>query len=152
MGRDVFLIDLEGRHVMTGIETGQMESPEGIWLRSSACNYVKFTLDGVTYRAVEDPDDGYRSYCRDLVIDESECRYKLPDVEVVCKHRGGYETPEPYSFHHECDILDFYDAVNGKIFLSIGTDDIGDWYPMCVMNYTPENLSCNEETEKEETK
>ena len=47
------LYDLEGEHLLSGVEV----------LSSEGYGYgVVFTLDGVSYEVLEDPDDGYRSH------------------------------------------------------------------------------------------
>lgn len=42
------------------------------------------------------------------------------------------------------DILVFHDVMNGKEILAIGTGNFDDYYPYCVLEYTPENMFCNE--------
>jgi hypothetical protein len=37
----------------------------------------------------------------------------------------------------------FTDVVTGKVVLEVGTDNTEDYYPYCVMNWSPENLACN---------
>ena len=121
------LKDLVGTHLMTGIETGTVKG-DG-WRSENDCNYVKFRLDGVTYMAVEDPEDGYRSCCRDLEIVNEECKTKLPDI---------------YSWGTEKnDILEFYDTTNKQMFMAVGTGNTNDYYPYFVFEYMPEVLHCN---------
>lgn len=123
---------LVGEHIMTGIELGQINrKPFGDIEVIVGC--AKFTLDGVTYIAIENPDDGYRSWIEALETTDEPCKYKLPDTRVVC-------TIDPCSTSR---ILNFIDAVNGETFLRIGTAYYDDWYPYCVFDYTPENLHYN---------
>lgn len=130
------LRELVGRHVLTGVETGITKVHR--WRDNyEDCFHVKFTLDGITYLAVEDPDDGYRSYMEDLVVVEEPCKIRLPDIEVVCHMMEDYE-------YERNDVLVFVDALNGKTILELGTANWSDYYPYCVMDYTPENMSCNE--------
>lgn len=129
------LEELTGSHILKGIETGEI-TREDRWGELN-CNYIKFTLDETTYMAIEDPDDGYRSYMEELQTTEEPCRIKVPDIQVVCHMREDeYEA---------CDVLEFIDAMNGKKILAVGTANIDDYYPYCVMEYTPENMYCNEE-------
>ena len=127
---------LAGKHVLSGIETGQVER-ETWGYRTELHGYVKFTLDGVTYMAEEDPDDGYRSYMKDLVIVEEPCKIRIPEVPVICRMESGGNCKK-------ANVLTFIDAENGKDILAIGTDYSDEWYPCCVMRYMPENMSCNE--------
>lgn len=126
------LRDLVGIHTMTGIETGTVKR-ENWWSGNDNCNYVKFKLDGTTYMAVEDPDDGYRSCCRELEIVDGECRMSLPNILVECKMRDKV---------HD-DILEFYDISNNQMFMAVGTGDTTDYYPYFMFEYTPEVLCCN---------
>lgn len=101
---------------------------------------VIFTLDGVNYAAVEDPSDGYRSYLESLEVTSKEPDFKFPPQRVNVTHcarkeNGGYS--------EDCDIWIISDAVNGKPVLEVGTDNHDDYYPMCVMHWTPENMDVN---------
>lgn len=124
---------LVGRHVLTGVDRGSIE----IFGERSDC--VSFTLDGVTYTAVEDPDDGYRSYLMDdLDISKKECINTFPPVAVVCR------MVEKDKYWEECSVLVFEDARTHKRVLAIGTACTDDYYPYCVMEYCPENFYYNE--------
>jgi hypothetical protein len=52
------LKDFVGKHILSGIEFSTMIRKD-YWGEDESVNYIKFTLDGITYLAVEDPDDGY---------------------------------------------------------------------------------------------
>lgn len=135
------LMDLVGIHIMTGIETGTVKR-ENWWSKEEdICNYVKFKLDGITYMAVEDPDDGYRSCCRELEVVDEECRTKLPDILVECKMRD--DVRDDIWGTEENDILEFYDTNNKQMFMAVGTGNTNDYYPYFVFEYMPEELSCN---------
>lgn len=125
------LKSLVGKHVLSGIERG-VKNVNDYW--NTECEYIRFCLDGVTYDAVEDPDDGYRSWLRELEVVKDVPKIKLPDCPVICEMSDKYET----------DILIIRDAISKKRVLSIGTDYRDDWYPVCVFNYNPENLWCNQ--------
>lgn len=119
------LKDLQGKHLFQGIEL------------DSSANFIKFTLDGVTYRLDKDGADGWRSYCGELYTVDIPCYTKLPDIEVICKHlTGGAGYPH-------CNILEFIDANNGKTVLMVGTNNTQNYYPFCVFEYTPENFAIN---------
>ena len=108
------LSDLEGEHLISGLE---ILSSEG----EHPYRYgVVFTLDGVSYEALEDPEDGYRS-----------CRGALTEAEQ----------PPRFSFPPQPVLM--VDPVTGKAVLSIGTGDVGDWYP-----YFPEHFSCNNQVQE----
>lgn len=129
------LKDLVGTHTFSGIETGTREIRKyGLY---EYCGYIKFILDGVTYIALENPSDGYRSYMEELEVVEESCKTKLPDISVYCKYRSMAEGK------CEADLLDFYDEANNERFLTIGTESTDDYYPYCVLRYKPERLAIN---------
>ena len=130
------LNDLVGKHILSGVEVGTLERKA--WFGIEQCNYIKFTLDGVTYIAIEDPDDGYRSYMEELEISEKPCKVKLPNIEVVCKMMEDSE-------YENNDVLQFIDILSGKEILSVGTENYDDYYPCCHLEYHPENMYCNRE-------
>ncbi len=135
------LMDLVGIHLMTGIETGTVKIKSWWSKEEDDCNYVKFRLDGVTYMAVEDPDDGYRSCCRELEIVDGECRTSLPGIIVECKMRD--DVHDDIWGTEENDILEFYDIDNKQMFMAVGTGNTTDYYPYFVFEYIPEVLCCN---------
>ena len=134
------LKDLIGIHVMTGIETGAVKRANW-WSGEDDCNYIKFRLDGVSYMAVEDPDDGYRSCCRELEVVDRGCKIKLPDILVECKMRD--DKYDKIWGTEVNDILEFYDINNKQMFMAVGTGNTNDYYPYFVFEYMPELLSCN---------
>ena len=119
------LRDLVGRHILQGIGTGIIEDRYG-----ESCNYVDFKLDDTTYRAVEDPQDGWRSYLQDLQIISRDPEFVFSPVSVFCSMDD----------KDSDDVLYIYDSNTGKEILAIGTRDIDDWYPCCIMEYHPENM------------
>ena len=132
------LSDLVGEHILTGVDRLNKQIERYGSLEYSAV--LNFTLDGVTYSVVEDPDDGYRSSARDLVVSDTPTSNTFQGVRVL----GIMRTPR-----REHDILDLYDIANGKLVLSAGTENTDDYYPCFVAEWTPENLSVNEPANKD---
>lgn len=81
------LSDLVGIHKLSGVETGQVSINDEFG-DTQDCGFVKFTLDGVHYMAVEDPEDGYRSRCRELVVSEQAPRYSFPPPRNALLYEG----------------------------------------------------------------
>ena len=127
----MILKDLVGEHKLSGVDY------------SNGCDdgamSVLFCLDGVTYEAVEDPADGYRSYMNELVVSEKRCNNTFPPQPVVC------EWTDSESYWGDDDILYIKDSKNKMTVLKIGTCNSTDWYPWCEMQYIPENMSCNQQ-------
>ena len=104
--------------------------------------YISFTLDGITFTAIEDPDDGYRSYLMDgLDISEKKCTNTFPPVDVVCR------MVEQDKYWGECSVLVFEDVRTHKRVLAIGTAYTDDHRPCCAMEYHPGNFYYNERKE-----
>ena len=143
MPNKLILENLVGSHILQGIEVGTRLGND-FWNKDEECNYIKFTLDGITYIVLENPDDGYRSYAEDLEIVDEVCNIKLPNIQVLCRMREGSK----YSYRHEeNDVLEFIDVINEQLILAVGTGNINDYYPYCVLDYYPENMSCNRRAE-----
>lgn len=53
VGDMVELSDLVGKHELSGVDTSVADS--GLYEDAS---YIVFIMDGVTYKAIEDPNDG----------------------------------------------------------------------------------------------
>ena len=122
------LKDFVGLHEYGGVELGT--NPE------KDAEYVIFMLDGNCYKIEEDPSDGWRSYAKDVEEYHGEMsrRCILPyPIKVVCS----------VDVNDSNNILNFIDAENGKVFLSIGTVRTDDWYPQCRFYYCPENIHLN---------
>lgn len=126
------LKDLVGTHILSGIETGNLQNKD-----YNNSFYVKFTLDGITYMAIEDPEDGYRSCMEEIKEVKSKCHTPLPDIKVLISHNEGD--------YQDKDIMEMRDAINGKMVLQLGTENVGDWYPQFVYCYMPEHFDINKD-------
>jgi hypothetical protein len=123
------LIDLVGRHKLTGVEFGQEQ-----YGYSDDSEYIMFILDGVTYLAKEDPDDGYGSYMGELEVTDKIIKNKFDEVEVFCMMREEYAS----------EVLEIYDTNNDRLILAVGTENTDDWYPWFECKYYPENMFIND--------
>jgi hypothetical protein len=130
------LKDLVGKHILSGVEYSNVIINDGWRNNNEECVCVKFTLDGTTYTAVEDPEDGYRSACGDIEISEEVLNNSFSGVEVLC-------TMLENSDYQENDILVITDVVTKKIILEIGTGNCNDYYPYFHVEYIPENMVLN---------
>ncbi len=125
---------LVGRHVLTGVDMDR-ESIKREWGPSfEYCDTLRFVLDGVTYRAVEDPDDGYRSAMGEFSISEAPVKNTFAKVRVLARveNKSTYGGP--------ANILQLIDERNGLVVLEVGTDNTDDYYPSWVGRWVPENL------------
>ncbi len=136
---------LEGTHILQGIQVIHNYELEDCWRSNNITNAILIRLDNINYLFVEDPEDGYRGYMKRIMTTDRIPKYALPDVEVTIKHKT-----EPLDGYcsTESDIYDFYESDN--LILRVGTEDIGDYYPGCILEYYPENLKCNSNQTVEE--
>lgn len=142
MAETVELKDLVGKHVLSGVDYFNDKIASG-WddERFEDCQVLNFVLDGKGYSAIENPSDGYRSMMREVrVIDPTLVSNRFPPIEVFAVYRdvarGGYDS---------ADLLYLYDIANAKLVLSVGTDRSDDYYPSFIAEFTPENMSTNQE-------
>lgn len=96
---------------------------------------IRFRLDGVVYIAVEDPDDGYRSYLDEIMIGD-----KITNQFEKVLVRGKYRERNDGG---NCSIIQFFDQLTNLVVLEIGTENTDDYYPYFVANFSPENMSIN---------
>ena len=126
------LKDLVGEHVLTGVDFTEEKSTD-TW-GADISNVCRFVLDGIIYTAIEDPEDGWRSSMKELVVGSAKPMTNTFEAHrVVCSMRDA----------HDDDILVVVDAVTGKTVLEVGTSSVSDWYPCFVSDYHPENLAAN---------
>jgi hypothetical protein len=124
------LKDLVGKHLLSGVD---ITSEKGNDLWDETCDVVRFVIDGITYKAIEDPEDGYRSYIKELSITKEKVSNTFPPQKVI-----GVMKEES-----DCDTIQFFDSKTKNIVLEVGTEDTNTYYPMCIMRWHPENLAIN---------
>lgn len=131
------LTDLVGKHTLDAVDFST-ESRKRWSDEYEDCEVCRFRLNGTVYAAVEDPDDGYRSSMRELIVDQhAKLQNVFPAIEVVGVHR----TKGKYS--GEDDVLELIDTTTGKVVLEVGTDNVDDYYPGFVASFHPENMVTN---------
>lgn len=140
MENTIEMKSLAGKHLLSGVdeENRKIEHYGGL----EDCQCINFVLDGVTYTAIEDSSDGYRSTLDGIMVSQEKVKNDFLPVEVLVVYREKGDSE--WSTNNDCEILDFFDTKNGKKIMEIGTDNSDDYYPSFVANWQPENLSINE--------
>ena len=116
----VRLRDLKGSHTLSGVD----------YHTNDEQNIMYFILDDIIYKAQEDPCDGWRSMCEDIVLCKGiHLSNTFNPVQVFCIHDD----------EDGNDILSVLNMKGGEI-IKVGTEHTDDWYPCCIMQYTPENI------------
>jgi len=124
------LKDLVGEHELTGVDRYNADVKTWYGSGFESCEHLSFCLDGVTYTAIEDPSDGYRSCMRDLEVTDIELKNTFSPVRVIARiGESDYE--------YESDILELISVANGGVILRVGTDNTDDYYPWFVCEFDP---------------
>lgn len=141
------LTDLIGKRRVDAVDFDNEQVKELYGDGYEDCSVCRFRLDGVVYIAIEDPNDGYRSSMRNLIVaNDVAMKNVFPSVEVLGKHRtfGDYGATD--------DVLELVDTITGKVVLEVGTDNSDDYYPSFVASFHPENMATNADIEAAEKK
>lgn len=107
---------------------------------------LSFCVNGITFTAVEDPDDGYRSAMAELFErDGNHCKNRFLPVPLTLRFDTGVgASAERDALLEAGSMADyaslFYPGVMGDI-LSVGTADAGDYYPSFMSEFSPELLT-----------
>jgi 2-hydroxychromene-2-carboxylate isomerase len=88
-----------------------------------------FNLDGAAFEALEDEDDGYRSYLDTVELSQSKglIFFKTPIAKVIVT------TIDPADFWGYI----FTDVEDGHVWLKVGTEYAEEHYPMFIFDYQP---------------
>lgn len=126
------------RLLLSGVDNAIEDRPTGYeWQPNEQVTVMYLVLDGVTYEATENPDDGYRSYMEDFrVSDHAVANTFVPEeVEVRADTgEGTYETN---------DLLLLVNPRTGREVVRVGTANTDDYYPCCVLEFDPTALEAN---------
>jgi hypothetical protein len=98
-----------------------------------------FMVDCVVFKAVEDPDDGYRSYLGTInyTEDHNSIFFRTPIARVRIEtfdKELDHENPEKLGDYHG---YRFIDVVDDHVWLEFGTRDYSDYYPYFVFRHRP---------------
>lgn len=133
---EVGLDDLLGERTLDAVDTF-VERVKQYGDHFEDADAIRFRLDGVTYTAVEDPSDGYRSCMGSLFVSPTE---KMRNVFTPIRVLGKKKEDGRYQKN---DTLQLIDVVTGKVVLEVGTDNTDDYYPYFVADFSPENMATN---------
>jgi hypothetical protein len=137
MKEKIELKDLVGEHYLSGFDRSveKVELWENMYEEADA---VKFVIDGLTYKAIEDPCDQLRSMLREIEVTDEKVTNSFPPQKVIAKMKDDGEwSGETHN------TIQFIDVVTEKVVLEVGTDNTDDYYPYCVLHWYPENLAIN---------
>ena len=134
----------DGIHYLSGIGSVQFTDENSINYNEIEGNL--FEIDGVTYLAYLDPDDGWRSYGVMQPTTQYKCQYTFPPQKVIVTNRHiEEELTDDWGYNEQVkrDFLIIKDAILNKEVLAVGTDYSEDYYPVAIFRYSPMNLYAN---------
>lgn len=100
-----------------------------------------FKIGRYVFEAIENPDDGYRSYMdevRAVETDQKLIFFKKPVAKVRVVEADPYED---FDGHRLVDD-------SGHVWLEFGTDTSDNYYPYCVFQYHPRDPAREEKAKK----
>ena len=95
-----------------------------------------FKIDDIVFKAIEDPDDGYRSYLGsiDYTKDSNSIFFRKPLAKVKIE---SFDEENSKDYHEGYKGYRFIDVKDKHIWLEFGTAKYLDWYPMFVFRHRP---------------
>lgn len=133
---EVDLDSLVGERVFTGADSGILPADPDNFQYETA-SLFRFVLNGVTYTAQEDWNDGYRSSLGTLTIgDGGRPVPTVPPVRVLVRKL-------PDSDYEKNDAIEGICVENGKQVFCVGTTNSDDYYPSFVGNFDPAAMPVN---------
>lgn len=118
------LNDLVGVHTLTGCDLNANHN------YNSDSNSIAFTLDNITYIALEDPHDSYRSSMKDIEITHQPVSNIFEPVQVTGSMKDDFT-------------LQLLDNITRLVILEVGTCYDDDYYPYFVATFDPQNMCLN---------
>ena len=99
-----------------------------------------FKIDGVVFKVLEDPDDGYRSHLGtiDYTDQHSSIFFSTPVAQVKielydCRSSDDYQETKNQGYR-------LVDITDGHVWLEFGTHNYDDYYPMFIFRHFPKIL------------
>lgn len=128
--------DLYGNHVLKAIRTDVRHPFDG------SANGIAVQFDEMTVLVFENPDDGYRSSANEPIIMNAPlyslgCSPEYIHAPVLVR---GWTTSQ---YGDGCDGIEVIDTRNGKTVLTLGTDNVNDYYPSYTADWRPQDLAEN---------
>ena len=99
----------------------------------------EFKIDGVVFKVIEDPDDGYRSHLGTIEYsDESEgIFFRAPIAQVKIETYDGPDN-DPAAWGSQVNHgYQLIDTADGHVWLEFGTHNYDDYYPCFIFRHHP---------------
>jgi hypothetical protein len=98
----------------------------------------EFKIDGIVFKVLEDPEDGYRSCLGTIEYSAASNGIFFPNPVARVRIEAYEDEPrgEEYSTG-TCEGYKLVDVNDGHIWLEFGTDNTNDYYPYFVFRHMP---------------
>lgn len=116
---------------MTEPEMSEFEKTIGRWYDFHGVDNNRFKLGKRVFEALEDPDDGYRSYLGSIERGASEGIFYPDPLERVKVGEFDHDNEHGYSLIGK----------SGHVWLVFGTNTDDDYYPCFFFRYQPKEPS-----------
>ncbi len=101
----------------------------------------EFKVDGMVFKVLEDPDDGYRSHLGTIEYsNESEGIFfhrPIAKVRIESFQNEPSSDPDDYLGTGYCEGYRLVDTTDGHEWLIFGTANTNDYYPYFVFKHSP---------------
>jgi len=100
----------------------------------------EFRVDGIIFKVLEDPNDGYRS-CLGVIEygdQSSAIFFRNPIAKIRIETYEDLTREEDSWGNSACQGYRFVDVQTGHVWLEFGTDNTDDYYPFFVFRHTPD--------------
>lgn len=131
------IVELVGETTLSGIDRFIEDRKTSEWSDAlESVEVVRLILGGKVVEFSENPSDGYRSYHNGPEAVAATVTNTFPPVTVVCEHI----TEGRNEWHDGSDILRISNASTGAVILDVGTDNVDDYYPVFVSDFSAEAI------------
>lgn len=132
----IALEDLKGTHTLDTAPVWTEAAPN-YWTDRNA-DIMTIGIDGKTFIFTENPSDGYRSYMKDVEVVEGLDKALLSGAAPVGRQVFiTYDAGKSSYYGEQNDLIMIYDIETGHLWGRLGTRNVDDYYPSCVMEWNP---------------
>lgn len=110
-------------------EKTEFDKTVGKWYDFHGVDNNRFKLGTRVFEAIEDPDDGYRSYLGSIERTDGEGIFFPQPLARVKVAQFSDDNETGYSFTDK----------SGHVWLVFGTDNVDDYYPCFFFRYQPKS-------------
>lgn len=135
------LEDFVGPYLLDAVDFDKMKNEQDYYPgNQEMINVMYIRLNFRVYAIIEDPNDGYRSSMKEVLIVDRVMKNVFPAVVVDVKRLNEYKRWEDDSFPEAMHIIQLVEKRSGKVVVEFGTGNVDDYYPYYVAKFDPKVL------------